>query len=126
MVNVAKHIEYWKQSAGEDLVVAGELVEKGRYRHGLFFMHLTLEKLLKAHVCKSTNALAPKIHNLRRLAELARLNLSEEFIDVVADMNDYNLEGRYPEAPLAPISESQGRQDMRRGTEVFEWLMKQL
>jgi len=126
MVNVTKHIEYWKQSAGEDFVVAGELVDKGRYRHGLFFMHLALEKLLKAHVCKSTNALAPKTHNLRRLAELARLNLSEEFIDVVADMNDYNLEGRYPEAPLASISDTQGRQDMRRATEVFEWLMKQL
>ena len=124
MVNVAKHIEYWKQSAGEDFVVAGELVDKGRYRHGLFFMHLALEKLLKAHVCKSTNALAPKIHNLRRLAELARLQIPTEMIKSTARLNEFNLEGRYPVAE--PISESDARGYVTKGVELFEWLMKQL
>ena len=124
MVDIAKHIEYWKQSAGEDFVVAGELVEKSRYRHGLFFMHLALEKLLKANVCKSTNALAPKIHNLARLAELAQLQIPEEMFKSMAKLNEFNLEGRYP--IIAPLSDSETRAYMAKAVETFEWLMKQL
>jgi len=45
--------------------------EKNRIRHGLFLANLALEKALKALVCKATRDLAPRIHNLVRLAELA-------------------------------------------------------
>jgi HEPN domain-containing protein len=94
MVDIIKHIEYWKQSAAEDFVVAGELVERGRWRHGLFFMHLALEKILKAHVCKVTGAVPPKIHNLMRLAEIARLNLSTSLIDTLSEMTDFKSCGK--------------------------------
>jgi HEPN domain-containing protein len=124
MINIAKHIEYWKQSAGEDFAVAGELVEKGRYRHGLFFAHLALEKLLKAHVCKNTNQLAPKIHNLLRLAEIAKLQVAEEMRKSMTKLNEFNLEGRYPIFTPLPDSAAQGY--MAKAVEIFEWLMKQL
>jgi HEPN domain-containing protein len=124
MVNIPKHINYWKESAREDFAVAGELVEKGRYRHGLFFAHLALEKLIKAHVCKTTTTLAPKIHNLIRLAELAQLQLSEQAVKSLAKLNEFNLEGRYP--IISPLSDSEARDYMDKTVEVFEWLMKQL
>ena len=50
MVNIGKQIAYWRESAEEDWLVAGDLLEKKRIRHVLFFGHLTLEKILKAHV----------------------------------------------------------------------------
>lgn len=124
MVDSVKQIEYWKRGAEEDFVVAGELVEKGRYRHGLFFMHLALEKLLKAQVCKQTGALAPKIHNLIRLAELAQLRIPEEMRNSMAKLNEFNLEGRYP--IVAPLSGSETGRYMAMAVETFEWLMKQL
>jgi HEPN domain-containing protein len=126
MVDIIKHIEYWKQSAGEDFIVAEELVEKGRYRHGLFFAHLALEKLLKAHVCKNTNQLAPKIHNLISLVKLAGLNMSDTFTHVLSDMNDFNLEGRYPVESVAPMSKTEGHDNMSNATKVFQWLIHQL
>ncbi len=43
MVNVAKHIEYWKGGAEEDIAAAGSLLEKGHPRHALFFAHLAVE-----------------------------------------------------------------------------------
>lgn len=69
MVDIGKQIEHWRAGAGEDWEVARDLVERGKIRHGLFFAHLALEKTLKAHVCRTTNELAPPIHNLVRLAE---------------------------------------------------------
>ncbi len=54
-VDIEKQIAHWKRGALEDWEVAVELVDKDRYRHGLFFAHLALEKILKAHVCRKIN-----------------------------------------------------------------------
>ncbi|NCO95976.1 MAG: HEPN domain-containing protein, partial [Armatimonadetes bacterium] len=53
MIDVEKQVAYWRDGAKEDWEVAQELVDRGRTRHGLFFGHLALEKLLKAHVCRA-------------------------------------------------------------------------
>lgn len=75
MIDIDKQIAYWRDSADEDFAVARELVRWTRIRHGLFFAHLALEKALKAHVCRVTHDIAPRVHNLVRLAELAELDL---------------------------------------------------
>ena len=64
MIDIQKQIDYWRNGSQEDWEVGHELVGLGRTRHGLFFAHLALEKMLKAHVCQATANLAPKIHNL--------------------------------------------------------------
>ncbi len=55
--------------------VTRQLLENGRTRHSLFFAHLAFEKVLKALICKHSQDLAPKLHNLSRLSELASLTL---------------------------------------------------
>ena len=37
MINVPKQIEYWQNSAMDDLETASILIENRRYIHGLFF-----------------------------------------------------------------------------------------
>lgn len=59
MVDIAKHIAHWRRGALMDWRVANELIENRRYAHGLFFAHLAIEKMLKAHVCKATGNIAP-------------------------------------------------------------------
>lgn len=75
MVDVDKQIAFWREGAKEDWGVAYHLVDPARVRHGLFFAHLALEKALKALVCPKTRDIAPRLHNLVRLAEVAGLNL---------------------------------------------------
>jgi HEPN domain-containing protein len=94
MIDNQKQIAYWQNGAIEDWDVAAHLINRGKYRHGLFFAHLAIEKLLKAHVCRFSNDLAPRLHNLSRLAELTGLPLSQTQADILADMNAFNLEGR--------------------------------
>lgn len=95
-------------------------------RHGLFLGHLALEKILKAHVCRTTQDLAPRIHNLIRIAELAGFNLSSDQMDILAELNAFNVEGRYPETLQAPPSASEGEQYLVRAKEVFEWLKNRI
>lgn len=126
MIDIDKQIAYWREGANEDMEVARDLVARGRTRHGLFLAHLALEKVLKAHVCRQTRDLAPKIHSLVRLAELALIELTNEHLDTLAEMNAFNVEGRYPETlVLAPTSaEAQGY--LARAEEVFQWLIQLL
>jgi len=90
MIDINKQILYWQTSAAEDWEVAQGLINSERVRHGLFFANLALEKLLKAHICRHTQDIAPRIHNLIRLAELAALPLTQDQIDILADMNVCN------------------------------------
>ena len=74
--------------------------------HWLFFCHLSIEKILKAHVVLSTSEIAPEIHNLTRLAEKAKLTLEPEQLKLLDILMIYQLEGRYPENfPVIPTTE---------------------
>lgn len=122
MIDVAKHAAYWLEGAREDWAVAGELLAKGRSRHGLFFVHLALEKALKAVACRATDDLAPRTHNLIRLAQAARLTLDRTQRDILAEANAFNVEGRYPEALGLPPKPEEALAYLNRARSVFEWL----
>ncbi len=122
MIDIGKQIAHWRNSAEEDWSVAQDLVSRGKIRHGLFFAHLVLEKTLKAHVCKATGELAAKTHNLVRLSEKAGLKLSDDQIDLLADVSEFNIEGRYPEMLLPPPSCEEAAGYMVKIAEVLQCL----
>ncbi len=122
VIDVERRVGYWRGGAEEDWAVAIHLVERGSVRHGLFFAHLALEKLLKAHVCRRTGDVAPRLHNLVRLAEIAELALDSARTDTLAEMNAFSLAGRYPDASPPPPSLDEALLLMGRALEVLTWL----
>ena len=125
MVDIAKQIAFWRDGAKEDWDVARQLVDTGRTRHGLFFAHLALEKILKAIVCKQSQDLAPRLHNLSRLAELTALQLDARETEILAEMNAFHIEGRYPESLTKPPTKEEALSYMVGAEGVFQWLMNQ-
>jgi len=92
------NIEYWLRTAKDDLVTAQIIFDAGKnYHHCLFFCHLIMEKGLKALVVKQTKDVPPKIHNLLMLSKLAKLELTKEQQIFIAEVNTFNIEGRYPD-----------------------------
>jgi HEPN domain-containing protein len=85
-----------------------------------------MEKILKAHVCGYTKDLAPKLHNLVRLAQLSGLTLNEDQIGILAEMNSYNLEGRYPDMLLSAPTLKDAEAQISRAEKVYKWLLNQL
>ena len=126
MIDITKQIKHWRSGAVEDLAVANDLVDKDRIRHGLFFAHLAIEKLLKAHVCRHTNDIAPPIHNLVRLSETAELNPDKAYLNLLAEVNEFNIEGRYPELMMPQPTLEEAKKYICRIKEIFEWLTKRL
>ena len=122
MVNVRKHIDYWRTGAEEDIAAAGSLLEKGHPRHALFFAHLAVEKMLKAMVVKATDKEPPRIHNLVRLAEIAGVEMSDERLTIFGRLQRFCLEGRYPGSWPPTPSKGRAESGLREAQEVLKWI----
>lgn len=96
-MDIQKVIDYWIEGAQQDMEAAEQLLQGKFYPQCLFWCHLVLEKLLKAYVVKQTGTQAPYLHNLLSLAGKTGLELSHEQRTWLAEMNDFNITGRYPE-----------------------------
>lgn len=126
MIDAAQQIAYWSQGASEDSAAAHDLLDKRHFRTALFVAHLSIEKMLKAHVCRATGDYAPKTHNLIRLAELSRLDLPEPDLDFLATLDRYNLAGRYPDPTAPNPSPGEATVVCGRAEEMLKCLQQQL
>jgi HEPN domain-containing protein len=97
-MNKTDYINYWKRTAADSWLSTQTLFEGTRYVESVFWAHLTLEKLFKAHWVKdnSTN-IAPRIHNLIRLLEETSLDLDLTQKRFLLEMNTYQMDSRYPD-----------------------------
>lgn len=94
MDEVAQH---WREQSAYDIETAKALFQSKRFPHCLFFCHLAVEKILKAKVVVATGAHAPFTHNLVSLSKSITLTLSERQEKLIAELNEFNLEARYPD-----------------------------
>jgi HEPN domain-containing protein len=89
-------IQHWINMADRDWKSVLTLERDGQFVHALFFSHLVIEKLLKAHWVKSNlENEAPRVHDLEFLYNQTELTLSAEEVDLLNVMNSWNIEGRY-------------------------------
>ncbi len=64
LLDVEKQIEHWRKSADEAWETAVDLINRDhRIQFGLFFVHLALEKILKAYIWKVKRTMPPHIHS---------------------------------------------------------------
>ncbi|TVL99062.1 MAG: DNA-binding protein [Candidatus Brocadia sp. WS118] len=92
-----KSVQYWLESSEDDWKVANHLFEKGDYSYSLFFGHLTIEKILKAIYVSKHRETPPYTHMLVYLAERVSLKMTEEQLELLETVTDFNIEARYPD-----------------------------
>ena len=93
-----EHIAYWVETAERDWRAVKNMYKSKDYLQALFFAHLVLEKLLKACWVKDNEEnIPPKIHNLVVITGKTKLNLNENDLEFLSSMNQFQMEGRYPD-----------------------------
>jgi HEPN domain-containing protein len=97
MIDVSKNITYWINTADNDIETAEILFASGKLIEGMFFCHLTIEKILKALVVKQTEEIPVRSHDLFRLIDVAVVKINDEQATLVQILMKYQLEGSYPE-----------------------------
>ena len=125
-INVEKQVAYWRDSALESWKDAEYNIKGGRITFGLFATHLAVEKALKDHVAKNTKKTPPMIHNLISLANVAGLKLTSQQLQLFAELNPLNLEGRYPGNIRKELSKKEAQAIAKRTKVALEWLIKEL
>jgi len=92
------YIEYWVKSSKNDLSSMESNFNLGNYDWALFIGHLSLEKILKAlWVKNNSGTIPPKTHNPKKIADEANFPLSVDEAALLLEINDFNLEARYPD-----------------------------
>ncbi len=93
-------VGYWQTTAEHDYKTMVCLFKGKRYSDSLFFGHIVLEKILKGLAVAEIKNEAPYIHNLTKLAELAKCDLSKDEMDLLDVVNKFNIRSRYLEYKL--------------------------
>jgi HEPN domain-containing protein len=88
-----------------------------------------IEKTLKAFYVRDNKEQPPKIHNLVRLAEKTTLNLTKEQKQLLAEINHFNIEARYPEEKQSffKLCTAEFTNDyFTKIKELYKWLLKNI
>lgn len=109
--------------------VAETLFQNQKYDWCLFIGHIVIEKTLKAFYVRDKQEMPPKIHNLVKLAENTNLSFTEDQFVFLADVNDFNIEARYPDTKFSfyqtctrEFTEGQ----FSKIKEMYKWLLSQM
>jgi len=95
-MTLQEHIQYWVRSSNEDWEASHFLLKGNHMVHAMFFIHLTLEKLLKANwILDNGETFPPMTHNLENLFAQTELDLEIKDVDLLKLINTWNIEGRY-------------------------------
>jgi HEPN domain-containing protein len=98
MMSKADHISYWVDTADKNWRALHNMVQAGDNVEALFWAHLVIEKLSKALWVKDNEEnMPPRSHNLDYLLARTSFSPTPEQTSVLAELNRFQLEGRYPD-----------------------------
>jgi HEPN domain-containing protein len=122
--------EQWADRARYDLESARAMLDSGRIFYVLFCCQQAVEKALKAVIIARTGKLAPRIHSLPRLAELAGLPADDKTrLDFMAQLSAFYFQSRYPgesEPPSQTADHEQAADALRSAEETVGWLLSMI
>lgn len=85
-------VQYWESRSKDDFESAVSFSLKQSCAASLFFLHLAIEKSLKAAYVKKTQTHAPFTHNLLSLVEKLGWSASEDIVTLASEINEFNTE----------------------------------
>ncbi len=122
---MCKDTQNWIELAEYDLDSARHMLSTGRYLYVIFLCHLSLEKMLKAHVSVVTQTVPVKTHDLIYLVKKSAIDLPESFRDFIGKINNASIPTRYPQdlqSTLRDYPEPVAREYLYQTQELIKWL----
>jgi HEPN domain-containing protein len=96
IMDLSKIEEYWIASSEDDMETSKVLFENKKYVQSMFFLHLTIEKMLKALFVRKNNCEAPIGHNLQTLAKkISDVPFKKEHFETFSKITTFNIAARY-------------------------------
>jgi HEPN domain-containing protein len=93
--DIKKLHNFFLSSALRDLKTFAGLKKLQRYDAALFFLHLAIEKNIKALFIEKVGAHAPLSHDLVFLIGRCTVDVSEKILDYMRTISTFNVQTRY-------------------------------
>lgn len=122
-------IEYWIKAAELDLPVMDKLFQSGDFVWSLYIGHLVLEKISKAYYVSILGSTPPKTHNLIKLSEHSGLTKDDEKLKLFDEINEFNIEARYPDIKFdlyKKCNKEFAMYYLTRIEELFHWIKSEI
>ena len=92
------HIKYWIKTSDDDWSRVDFMFKNKDYVFTLFCVHLSIEKICKAIWVKdNVSNFPPRIHDLVRILEGTRAELTGDEKKFLKKLTEFQLDGRYPD-----------------------------
>lgn len=122
-----KDIEkYWIETADDALDSADKLFEQGKYVHSMFFLHLALEKMIKALYVNLNKQEAPFGHSLHVLiSKINDVTPDEEQMKFFTMVSTFNIQARYNDYKKSfykSCTREFSHKYLSAGKEAMQWL----
>jgi len=88
-------IKIWVEGYKDSLDTAQKLFASKKFNHSLFFLHLALEKLLKAIYVSKKDEAPPYTHDLAILANKCTIDMTEDQKAQLIEISEFNVSARY-------------------------------
>lgn len=124
-----KLIEYWLEGSEDDWDTMLILFDNNKYVYSLFFLHLSVEKVLKALYVKINKLQAPPIHNLLELIKCSGLILDANQQKFITTLLPFYIQAMYPDAKKELISQTNRDYSLNlinKGKEFKSWILNKL
>ena len=124
-------IDYWVEISEYDLETAKAMLQTKRFLYVGFMCHQSVEKMLKANYVKVTNKIPPYVHGLKKISVQGEIYdcFSEEQIELLATLEPFNIEGRYPvlKMEISKMLDKNVCQNLIKDTEeLIKWIKNKL
>lgn len=119
----------WTERARYDLDTARAMLKAGRYLYVLFCCQQAVEKMLKSVIVERVGESPPRIHQLRRLAEIGGVAVDEQQVVFLRELSAYYIPTRYPEEATDLAVEAKEEEAVRildESGEFIKWLKSML
>ncbi|MBL6990270.1 MAG: HEPN domain-containing protein [Bacteriovoracaceae bacterium] len=123
-------LAYWVKGSNLDFLAATDIsLHTKSYVQALFFLHLSIEKALKALYVNEFSEHAPFCHGLLYLTAECKLKLDDKKQEVLADINEFNLETRYPDEEFElnkKATKNFTQKYINNGEDIRQWILEKL
>jgi HEPN domain-containing protein len=122
--------KHWIDSSNDALDTARLLANKKKFTHSMFFLHLAVEKMLKALFANRNEAEPVVGHNLPNLAsKIKDVDFPHERLELLIRITSFNIEARYNDYEKSfykACDKKFSEEYLALGSELLEWLKSQL
>jgi HEPN domain-containing protein len=125
-IDVPAQVRYWRDGSADDLEAARTLLDAGKIRQAAFFVHLAIEKAIKACIVAATRDLAPRSHDLLFLMERMGVALAQSHRDFMGRVQMLLYGRQIPSEVPPPPGAGAVAEDIKQAAETIRWLNSQL